>query len=465
MDLTHPAWLSDLLGRILAGYRPDFALSRLPAAVREGTPETLRKRALHHLDAELRRSGLIYGSPKLPARVPQGVRLDRHEALFLAVLAGECFLALDVARIVGTKFERLRAEAELTMLLAAAAGREDLADAIQKRALCDDGPPKKPFDRLQEEVGQVLLERQTLATGDTVFDLPLHNGIVFGEARMVGRLAFQWCRTGKFDPLAARRLYEATDRERAVLLQSLLALSLAHHPLTDGERRSVRRELRKLRLPRLLQKQVREALEKPLTPKDLAARIRPRSLRRFVLEQIQLAAVVDGTVDEVERHFLSELRDLFGFGEDEVRAIEAQVADYFYDPTDTLDAFEVRTQGQEHSENLVDRIAREIEENMDKVLLEVKETGDLVQLLGRAARGHRLTAEERAIVRDQLLDLARVVPSLAIISAPGGMIIFAALLKVLPFSLLPSSFQRREQLPPHKRPPRVPLAARPASRR
>ena len=67
--------------------------------------------------------------------------------------------------------------------------------------------------------------------------------------------------------------------------------------------------------------------------------------------------------------------------------------------------------------------------------------------------------------REQLIDLAKVVPSLAIVAAPGGMLIFAALLKVLPFSILPSSFQRREQLPPHRRPPRVPLPARPAARR
>lgn len=467
MDLTQPGWLTDLIGCILAGYRPEIALARLSAAVRgDGAdPAPARVRALRHVEEELRRSGLIYGSPKLPARVTQGQRLDRAEALFLAVLAGEMFLALDVARIYGVPFDRYRAEAELTLLLAAAAGREDLAEQVRKRALARPGPPRKAFDKLQEEIGEALLERQSPVTGDTVFDLPLHNGLVFGEARVVGHLAIEWYGRGRFDPDSARRLNETAYRERAALMQALLALSVAHHPITDRERRAIRRELRKLRLDRRAEKQVKSALETPLSAADLAERIRSRSIRRFVIEQVYLAAIVDGTVDDVERRFLGELRVRFGIGDDQMQAIAAQVADYFYDPTDVHDAFEVRAAGESASEKLVDRIAREIEENLDRVVLEARETGDLFQLLGRAARGHKLSPDERARAREQLIDLAKVVPSLAIVSAPGGMLIFAALLKVLPFSLLPSSFQRREQLPPHRRPPRVPLPARPAARR
>lgn len=467
MDLTHPGWLTDLIGCILAGYRPELALSRLTAAVRGDGADAAppRARALRHVSEELRRSGLIYGSPKLPARVTQGQRLDRADALFLAVLAGEMFLALDVARIYGVPFDRLRAEAELSMLLAAAAGREDLAADLHKRALSRPGSPRRSFHKLQEEIAEALLERQPPVTGDTVFDLPLHNGLVFGEARVVGHLAIEWYGRGRFDPENARRLNATAYRERAALMQALLALSLAHHPLTDRERRAVRRELRKLRLSRKDEKQVKAALESPLSPAELAERIRSRSIRRFVIEQVYLAAIVDGTVDDVERRFLGELRERFGIDDDQMQGIVAQVADYFYDPTDVHDAFEVRAAGESASEKLVDRIARELEENLDKVMLEARETGDLFQLLGRAARGHKLSPEERARAREQLIDLAKVVPSLAIVSAPGGMLIFAALLKVLPFSLLPSSFQPREHKPPHRRPPPVPLGARPAARR
>lgn len=461
MELAHPSWLSDLLGRLLAAYRPEMALLRLPAWARTGDARDARHRSLRHLDEELRRSGLIYGSPKLPARVIQGVRLDRSEALFLGVISGQCFLALDVARIHGVLFDRDQAEAELTMLLAAAAGREDLAEAIRKRVIV----PRRmgSLDRLQLQVAEALYERETLITGNTVFDLPIHNGLVFGEARMVGHLAIEWYGKGRFRPAAARRLRKATDRERGVLIQALLALCLERHPLHEDEQRVVRRQLRKLKLPRRLELDVLAALEVPIHPAELAAKIRSRPLRRFVIEQMRLATWIEGE-EETPAPFVEELQRLFGFDDGEIRAIEAQVADYFYDPTDVIDAFEVRALGQTVSEKLVDRISREIEDNLDRVLLEARETGDLLQLLGRAARGHKLTPEERARSREQLIDLAKVVPSLAIIAAPGGTIIFAALLKVLPFSLLPSSFQRRDP-PKRKRRPRLPPSARPASRR
>ncbi|WNZ63602.1 hypothetical protein QEG98_07750 [Myxococcus sp. MxC21-1] len=44
-------------------------------------------------------------------------------------------------------------------------------------------------------------------------------------------------------------------------------------------------------------------------------------------------------------------------------------------------------------------------------------------------------------MRAQLVDVAKAIPALAIFAAPGGILLLAALGKVLPFSLLPSAFQ------------------------
>ncbi|HLV61109.1 MAG TPA: LETM1 domain-containing protein [Fredinandcohnia sp.] len=93
----------------------------------------------------------------------------------------------------------------------------------------------------------------------------------------------------------------------------------------------------------------------------------------------------------------------------------------------------------------VDRIVHEISVNAGRVSQEVRETGELASLLSKAAAGQKLTEEERAKVREQLIDLAKIVPSLAILAAPGGTLILAALLKILPFSLLPSAFQTKPE--------------------
>jgi hypothetical protein len=65
--------------------------------------------------------------------------------------------------------------------------------------------------------------------------------------------------------------------------------------------------------------------------------------------------------------------------------------------------------------------------------------GELSSLLGRLARGQTLAAAERRRMREQLVDLAKVIPALAIFAAPGGVLLLAALVKLLPQSFLPSA--------------------------
>jgi hypothetical protein len=95
-------------------------------------------------------------------------------------------------------------------------------------------------------------------------------------------------------------------------------------------------------------------------------------------------------------------------------------------------------------------IAAAITMNLAAVATELRETGELTQLLARAAAGHALDGVERAKVRAQLIDLAKVVPALALLAAPGGLLLLPLLAKVLPWSLLPSAWDR----------PRLPPAAR-----
>ncbi|HEY1908940.1 MAG TPA: hypothetical protein VGG91_23055, partial [Myxococcaceae bacterium] len=75
--------------------------------------------------------------------------------------------------------------------------------------------------------------------------------------------------------------------------------------------------------------------------------------------------------------------------------------------------------------------------------------GELGVFLGKLAIGQSLTQDERRRMRLELVDLAKAIPALAIFAAPGGLLLLAALAKVLPFSILPSAFQgpRRAALP------------------
>ena len=105
------------------------------------------------------------------------------------------------------------------------------------------------------------------------------------------------------------------------------------------------------------------------------------------------------------------------------------------------------------------RMQAAVVDNLDRVMQEIRETGELTELLARAAGGQTLTAAEKAKVREQLVDLAKTIPALAIFAAPGGALLLPVLIKLLPFNLLPSSFaddRARLSLPPRREVPALP---------
>jgi hypothetical protein len=99
------------------------------------------------------------------------------------------------------------------------------------------------------------------------------------------------------------------------------------------------------------------------------------------------------------------------------------------------------------TDELVERVSAAVTGNLEALATELRETGELGQLLARAAGGHTLSPEERAKVRAQLIDLAKAIPALAIFAAPGGMLLLPLVAKLLPFSLVPSAWARPPPAP------------------
>jgi len=107
---------------------------------------------------------------------------------------------------------------------------------------------------------------------------------------------------------------------------------------------------------------------------------------------------------------------------------------------------------------VVERVSTAVTDNLGAMVTEIRQTGELGQLLARAAAGTTLTPEERRKVRSQLIDLAKAIPALAIFAAPGGMLLLPLLAKLLPFNLLPSAWnhdEKRAAGKPKKLPPKA----------
>jgi hypothetical protein len=178
--------------------------------------------------------------------------------------------------------------------------------------------------------------------------------------------------------------------------------------------------------------------------KRLTTGIRSTEMRRFLVEQTLLASLVDGRRSPREVELTKELGKQLAVTDAQMHVMEVEMADFYRRHRDVVDVFSLSSGAEVMGEEWVDTMSSTMKKNYRALLKEIRETGELSKLLARAARGQKLNSEEKAAMRAQLIDVAKVVPALAIFAAPGGVLVLLALAKVLPFDLRPSSWREED---------------------
>jgi LETM1-like protein len=79
-----------------------------------------------------------------------------------------------------------------------------------------------------------------------------------------------------------------------------------------------------------------------------------------------------------------------------------------------------------------------INRNKNRLLKEISESKELMQLLAKSTHKD-LDKEEKKKIKKQLLDVCKTIPSLTIFLLPGGSLLLPILIKFIP-KLLPSAF-------------------------
>jgi hypothetical protein len=419
-----------------------------PPAFPDGpTMLTGRGRARRHLRELLRQSGLLYGTPRTHLELEAGAGAEAdaqgpEEILFQAVLETFCHLALDLA-VYADAAPGPRPE-QLLLLFAAWIDRLDEAEDIHRRierALKQWPLPQKLWLRIEA----ALEERALSLAADPYYGLVLHNGAVYTDANVFGRLAIAYFSRNTFPREAAERRLHFAAVQKARLVEVLVGLVCAERKPGFPTRRAILRQIDDLHLPAALADSTREfarrAFERPVPLKKLAAGIRSKDLKRFLLEQTILASLVDGRRSKAELEWTWALAAELGFQNAEVQALELTMAAFYKEHRDVVDVFTLSAGADLMGEEYVDELSTTVRKNYRALLNEIRKTGELSVLLARAARGQKLNAEEKRRMREQLLDVAKAVPALAIFAAPGGIILLVALARVLKFNLLPSSFR------------------------
>ena len=88
----------------------------------------------------------------------------------------------------------------------------------------------------------------------------------------------------------------------------------------------------------------------------------------------------------------------------------------------------------------IDSVRGIIKKNLPLIKKEIEETKELSELLLKWSKEGKLTKSEMKKVKDQLFDILKAIPALAILIIPFGTLILYLLIKMLPFNILPSAF-------------------------
>ena len=444
MEFTKTGWLLHLLDDVVAKQAHQPA----PTAPALSRPAACARAYLHRA---LRDSGLVYGTPELPEDAASSSA--PAQTLFLAVLRTLAGFALDVAVLFDVPSGPR--PLQLARIFALWTGELPLADAFASHLAKGTPAPRRLWGRLET----ALARRSVSISGDRVYGLLLHNGATYVDAQLFAHLVLDVWGGRRLHRAQLRRLLGVAARQKALLVEVLTALASAERPPAAPTRRAILRQVEDLGLPgRLageLRGRLRRAFEGPLQLAALVAPVRSREMRRFVVEQTVLASLVEGQRSAKEVAFVLSLASALGVSPVELQAVEAEVADFYARHHAVLDVFTLEDNATRLGDELVDSMQGTLDRSLQVLLSEAHQMGELSSLLGRLARGQPLNAAERKQMREQLLDLAKVLPAVAIFAAPGGMLLLAALVKLLPQSFLPAAFQ-----PP---PPRVPEADHRAS--
>jgi len=433
-DLSNPGWLDALVGEALARHDEAAARARLPQelASSSGHPD------------------LAPGAQLLVARSLRVRRLGPGDpgpgAAFLRAVRGHLQLLLDLALLAGVPFQPDRHRGTIAACLAAAVGEPDLAlDADPARP-----DPAWPLsvERALTAAGRALKLRG-LPPGDPLHGLPLYPGSLSVFRRHLARVAMGAFRGGALDPESLARHRGYAQRELTLLVEAVAGLMAWSGQPYSPEAPSVRtRQLLRLGLPRAEAREARRAILTPRPPVELAAAAAPH-VREFLLEQLLLAQLRLKLEGPQASAYLQAFQEGAGLAPPAVAAARVEAAAQH---DDTLAWFEATAGAQDWQalareweatgDQLVEQVAGAVTQNWEALRLQLRETGELGQLLTQAAAGKALDADEKRRVRAHLIDLAKAVPALAIFAAPGGMLLLPVLAKLLPFNLLPSAWDR-----------------------
>ncbi|SFS51088.1 LETM1-like protein [Zhouia amylolytica] len=162
------------------------------------------------------------------------------------------------------------------------------------------------------------------------------------------------------------------------------------------------------------------------------------SEQKYLIDIACMAAWEDKTFEYKESEFIFGIGKDLGLPNKDIEESLDHVATFFETNKEKISIFKVANPAKQFYDNANQTVKKLITRNSKRLLKELSQSKELLFLLTKST-SQDLSEEERKKVRDQLLDIFKSIPSLAIFALPGGAILLPLFIKLIP-KLLPSAF-------------------------
>lgn len=159
---------------------------------------------------------------------------------------------------------------------------------------------------------------------------------------------------------------------------------------------------------------------------------------QYILDLCALSLWDDQKVDQQELQFMRELCALLELKEGHYNESIIAVKEFIDNNSEDIAYLQYSNPVKHFYKQTTSSVGTLITRNKNRLIKEISQSRELVILLGQSTR-RDLTKKERKIVKDQLLDIFKTIPSLAIFILPGGGLLLPIFVKLVP-KLLPSAF-------------------------
>jgi hypothetical protein len=164
--------------------------------------------------------------------------------------------------------------------------------------------------------------------------------------------------------------------------------------------------------------------------------------RRFLLDLSTFVIYSNHDASDEERTYLNKFSNFLEFTDLELNEALALTEQFIINNQDKIPFLENKSSIEKVYGSLSKRWIKILGRNKDKLVTEINQSKELVQLIRKSTKTE-LTKEEKEAVKTQFLDIVKSMPSLAIFMLPGGTVLLPIILKIIP-DLMPSAFKDNE---------------------